>query len=152
MPDSDLLSRELTDEPRALSADELADFSMFVHIDTDAMTMPTEQVRRLLATIKWLQGERDAWEREAEAHDETIAARDARIDELQAEATRQAGVYERYLQEMVALYDAKLERARELYEEISIPAMPFSEYVALHKKRMVRYNAAIAAVKVASDE
>ena len=82
----------------------------------------------------------------------TIADRDARIAELQAEATRQAGVYERYLQEMVALYDAKLERARELYEEISIPAMPFSEYVALHKKRMVRYNAAIAAVKVASDE
>ena len=138
MPDSDLLSRELTDEPQALSADELARITSDLdEIEAMAPAIATPEhgqvgfinMRRLLVTI---------------------AADKARIAELQAEATRQAGVYERYLQEMVALYDAKLERARELY---SYTYTLFDSWTGNYlRANMDDYDAAIAAVKVASDE
>jgi len=144
MPDSDLLSRELTDEPQALSADELAritgDLDVIEAMASAIATPEHGQVgfinmRRLLATI---------------------AADKARIAELQAEATRQAGVYERYLQEMVALYDAKLERARTWVDYHGDSAQWLADESDdlgdAHEAMTDEYDAEIAAVKVASDE
>ena len=74
-----------------LSADELADYDAQL-VDCGIYYLTATDLARLLYTIKWLQGERDAWEREAEAHDETIADRDARIAELEAAQMQIAAV------------------------------------------------------------
>ena len=62
-----------------LSADELADYDAQL-VDCGIYYLTATDLARLLYTIKWLQGERDAWEREAEACDETIADRDAELE------------------------------------------------------------------------
>ena len=86
-----------------------------------SVSLPLNTCTRLLAKIKWLQAERDAWEREAEMHEETIAAR-----------------------------DAELARARELY---SYTYTLFDSWTGNYlPANMERYDTAIAAVKVASDE
>ena len=117
-----------------LSADELADYDAQL-VDCGIYYLTATDLARLLATI---------------------AADKARIAELQAEATRQAGVYERYLQEMVALYDAKLERARTLVDYHGDSAQWLADESDdlgdAHEAMTDEYDAEIAAVKVASDE
>ena len=110
-------------DAKPLSASELAEYTAWLDsMGTDvALTsinnMPLITARRLLATIKWLQGERDAWEREAEAHEETVADGDAKLERLQAELIESKTMLAATGQ-VAAGMKAELLRARELYERL----------------------------------
>ena len=134
-PTREQLRRNKGDGPDVLTADELAGLRAELDANAETTMYGREWLDDLLATI---------------------AADKARIAELQAEATRQAGVYERYLQEMVALYDAKLERARTWVDYHGDSAQWLADESDdlgdAHEAMTDEYDAEIAAVKVASDE